>query len=156
MRYQLKIDDKQFAVEIGEIVSGCVQVNVNGRPYSVSLGESAAPTPEAATPRPSPRPALQQAPVVPKVAAVAPKAPTPPPRPVSVSDTGTVAAPIPGLIVKLNVAVGDSVTAGQTVVIMEAMKMENNLTCAVSGTVQEIRVQKGSEVATGDVIMIIA
>jgi biotin carboxyl carrier protein len=67
-----------------------------------------------------------------------------------------VAAPIPGLIVKINVAVGDSVTAGQTVAIMEAMKMENNLTCAVSGTVQEIRVQKGSEVATGDVIMIIA
>ncbi|WP_373499781.1 biotin/lipoyl-containing protein, partial [Desulfococcus sp.] len=92
----------------------------------------------------------------PKAPSAAPKAAVAAPRPVSAVGTGTVAAPIPGLILKINVAVGDTVTAGQTVAIMEAMKMENNLTCAVSGVVQEIRVQKGSEVATGDVIMIIA
>ena len=78
------------------------------------------------------------------------------PKPAAVMGAGTVTAPIPGLILRINVAVGDAVTAGQTVAVMEAMKMENNLTSAVSGTVQEIRVQKGSEVATGDVIMIIA
>jgi biotin carboxyl carrier protein len=69
--------------------------------------------------------------------------------------TEVVVAPIPGLILDIKVAAGDSVSAGQVVAVMEAMKMENNLVSNVSGTVQEIRVQKGAEVSTGDVIMLI-
>ncbi len=56
-------------------------------------------------------------------------------------------------MVKVNV--GDQVKAGQTVAVMEAMKMENEVISTVAGTVKDIRVQKGSELATGDVIMII-
>jgi biotin carboxyl carrier protein len=65
------------------------------------------------------------------------------------------AAPIPGLILDIKVTVGESVVAGQSVATIEAMKMENSLTSTVSGTVKEIRVQKGAQVATGDVVMII-
>ena len=151
MKYQLKIDDKPFTVDIGDIEAGCVQVNVNGRPYMVSIEADQAPVPEAQPMRPSPPPAAQQAAGVPKAQSAAA-----PLKPVSVSGTGALVAPIPGLILKVNVAVGDAVAAGQTVAVMEAMKMENNLTSAVSGVVQDIRVQKGSEVATGDVIMVIA
>lgn len=151
MKYQLKIDDKQFTVDIGEIEAGCIQVNVNGRPYTVSIEEGLAPVPEAQPLRPSPPPAAQPAAGVPKALSAAA-----PLKPVCVSGTGALVAPIPGLILKVNVAVGDAVAAGQTVAVMEAMKMENNLTSAVSGVVQDIRVQKGSEVATGDVIMVIA
>ena len=69
--------------------------------------------------------------------------------------TEVLTAPIPGLVLDIKVAVGDKVSAGQVVAVMEAMKMENNLISSVSGTVQEIRVQKGAEVSTGDVIMLI-
>jgi biotin carboxyl carrier protein len=57
---------------------------------------------------------------------------------------------------EVKVQVGDKVANGQVVAIMEAMKMANNLTAHKDGVVQEIRVQKGSEVSTGDVIMIIS
>ncbi|MBN8549803.1 MAG: biotin/lipoyl-binding protein [Deltaproteobacteria bacterium] len=59
----------------------------------------------------------------------------------------TVTAPMPGIIVQVPVKVGDAVQAGQTVVIMEAMKMENNVTAARSGKVKEILVKTGEEVS---------
>ena len=65
-------------------------------------------------------------------------------------------APIPGLITDVRVKVGDAVQAGQCVAVMEAMKMENQLTAPATGCVQEILVQKGTEVVTGQVIMRIA
>ena len=169
MRYQLSINEQPFAVEISEVAAGYVQVSVNGRPYTVCIGPGEAPAAPAAAPVAPPRrpapvapppqvPAVpRQVPAIPKAPPAAPAAPAAAaPKPAAVVGAGTVTAPIPGLILRINVAVGDAVTAGQTVAVMEAMKMENNLTSAVSGTVQEIRVQKGSEVATGDVIMIIA
>ena len=55
----------------------------------------------------------------------------------------------------VKVKVGDSVTKGQTLATMEAMKMENNIVSTMDGIVQEVRVQKDSEVATDQVIMII-
>jgi biotin carboxyl carrier protein len=64
-------------------------------------------------------------------------------------------APIPGTIIELKVKVGDSVTTGQVVGIMEAMKMENNLVSPMDGAVREIRAEKGADVATGDIVMII-
>jgi biotin carboxyl carrier protein len=67
-----------------------------------------------------------------------------------------VLAPIPGQILDIKIRVGETVQAGQTVATMEAMKMENNIVSNIDGTVQEIRVQKDSEVATGDVIMVVA
>ena len=68
---------------------------------------------------------------------------------------GALLAPLPGVILEIRVKSGDTVAPGQVVAVMEAMKMENNLSVQTAGTVGEIRVQKGSEVATGDVIMII-
>ena len=140
MEYQLKIGGKDFSVRVGEIHSGAVQVSVNGTAYAVSIENrvSRAPQPVAAGPDarvPAPAPAAISRPIA------------------SAADTGAVTAPIPGLIVAILVSVGDSVHAGQIVATMEAMKMENNLTTHVAGTVKEIRVQKGGEVSTGDVIM---
>ena len=68
---------------------------------------------------------------------------------------GAVVAPIPGLILQIKVKVGDAVSAGQVVAIMEAMKMENNISSNISGTVTAIRAGEGSQVTTGDVIMVI-
>jgi biotin carboxyl carrier protein len=60
-----------------------------------------------------------------------------------------------GTIVKVLVAVGDTVDAGQSVLVLEAMKMENHINAEKSGTVQEVRVAEGDTVGTGDVLLVI-
>ncbi len=69
---------------------------------------------------------------------------------------GTITAPMQGTIVKLVVAEGDTVEAGDEILVLEAMKMENHLNTDRAGTVQEIRVGPGDTVGTGDVLVVIA
>jgi len=143
MLYQLKIGGQDFAVEVGSLRAGILQVAVNGTPYEVTVvheGSSSIPRPTSVKPAP--------------YAAPQPTPAAAPPRPqASTAVEGAVLAPIPGLVVAISVKVGDAVLVGQTVAVIEAMKMENNLVSQVDGTVLEILVQKGAEVATGDVIM---
>ena len=160
MIYKIAIQEEQFEVEIGEISDGCAKVTVNGTDYDVTIdnydemniapapvqpvAQVVSQAPAAAPPRPATRapapPAAASAPAQPAAASQSP---------------GSIIAPIPGRIITIKVNVGDSVTAGQNVATMEAMKMENNIVCPSDGTVKEILVQQGSEVATGDVIMVI-
>jgi biotin carboxyl carrier protein len=60
-----------------------------------------------------------------------------------------------GTIVKLMVAVGDTVTAGQPVCVLEAMKMENNILSEIDGTVTDVKVAVGQTVGAGDVVVVI-
>lgn len=64
-----------------------------------------------------------------------------------------VIAPMPGLVVRINVAVGDTVTAGQGVLVMEAMKMENELRASAAATVKSVRVAQGTAVEKGTVLI---
>jgi biotin carboxyl carrier protein len=68
----------------------------------------------------------------------------------------TIKAPLPGKITHVAVAVGDRVERGQTVVVIEAMKMENEFKAAAAGTVAEVRVEAGQAVNPGDVLVLIA
>ena len=70
--------------------------------------------------------------------------------------SGQVTVPMQGTIVKVLVSVGDEVEVGQAVTVLEAMKMENNITSETSGTVAEIKVAPGDSVGAGDVVMVIA
>jgi biotin carboxyl carrier protein len=72
------------------------------------------------------------------------------------SSTATVHAPMPGLVISLPVEPGATVTTGQTVVVLEAMKMENDLSSPISGTIQEIRVTQGQTVDQGEALIIIS
>ena len=63
--------------------------------------------------------------------------------------------PMQGTIVKVLVSVGDTVEVGQAVTVLEAMKMENNITAETGGTVTEIRVKPGDSVGAGDVVVVI-
>ena len=100
------------------------------------------------------------------------KAPVPPAEPIvtAVSQTpetvhsaiplpmtpGTqVKSPLPGTVLKVNVAVGDAVKAGDVLMIVEAMKMENEIAAPADGTVKQIAKEKGASVATGDVLLVI-
>ncbi len=113
------------------------QISVNGIPYDVAveeiIGDQATPT---------------AAPAAPAEKSVAP---------VSASAAvGTkVVAPMPGTIVNVNVAVGDRVKEGQVVMILEAMKMENDIVAVCDGTVSAIKVKKGDAVESNDLLLTI-
>ena len=66
-----------------------------------------------------------------------------------------IEAPIPGTVISVNVKTGDKVNEGDTLLILESMKMENPILTPVSGTVNEIKVSKGQVVKTGDVLAIV-
>ncbi|HET6773035.1 MAG TPA: biotin carboxylase N-terminal domain-containing protein [Acidimicrobiales bacterium] len=73
----------------------------------------------------------------------------------SAAGSGSVAVPMQGTIVKMLVAVGDTVAEGQTVCVLEAMKMENNIAADKAGTVTEVKVEAGQSVGSGDVVVVI-
>jgi biotin carboxyl carrier protein len=158
MIYKIAIKDKKFEVEIGDVVGGEASVTVDGIPYDVvienyaEIGAGLASEPAVA-----PAPARQRPAAAPSPAPRKPAAPTaakPSPSRSGAGD-GVIVAQIPGRIMAVHVSVGDAVKKGQTVAIMEAMKMENNVLATRDGVVKEVNIQKGSEVATGDVMMVI-
>ncbi|MDN5352576.1 MAG: glutaconyl-CoA/methylmalonyl-CoA decarboxylase subunit gamma [Clostridiales bacterium] len=129
-------------------------ITVNGKAYEVEVeevGGSAAPTQvKKAEPTPIAKPAaVKQAP---KAAESKPEVP----KAVEVSHGETaVEAPMPGTVLDVHVSAGDSVTAGQVLLILEAMKMENEIMAPKSGVVRAVLTSKGVSVNTGDVLVII-
>jgi len=77
---------------------------------------------------------------------------------VKAANTGEarVSAPMPGLVIGVPVEMGASITLGQTVVVLEAMRMENDLAAPRAGTIKEIKVSKGQTVNQGDVLVVIS
>lgn len=123
-------------------------ITVNGTPYNVTVEEGAgapvAAAPVAAT-APAPAPAAAPAPAP----AAAPKAAAPQGSAGSVK----VEAPMPGTILDVKVSVGDSVSSGSVLCILEAMKMENEIVAPQDGTVASINVAKSDSVEAGQVII---
>lgn len=120
-------------------------ITVNGTPYNVTVEEgtsSAAPVASAPAPAPAAAPAPQ----------AAPKAPPAPAAAGSVK----VDAPMPGNILDVKVSNGAAVKAGQVLVILEAMKMENEIVAPQDGTVASINVNKGDTVEAGQTIITLA
>jgi biotin carboxyl carrier protein len=149
MGYKLSVGGKKFDVDIGPIVDGHARVSVNNRFYDVAVenfAEVAAGIPPAAA---AEAPAISAKPARSAVSLLNPS------QVAFAAGDDALSAPIPGLILEVKVKVGDMVSAGQIVAVMEAMKMENNLIAQKDGIVRDIRVQKGTEVSTGDIIMII-
>ena len=122
-------------------------VTVNGVAYNVTVEEgTGAPAPAAAPAAPAaPAPAALAAPA-PAAAPAAPAAPAGPAGAVAVN------APMPGNILDVKVKPGDSVKAGDTLLILEAMKMENEISAPQDGTVATIDVRKGDVVDSGTLL----
>ncbi|MEJ2040255.1 MAG: pyruvate carboxylase subunit B [Desulfosarcinaceae bacterium] len=113
-----------------------------------------------AMPAAAPAPAMAVAPAAPAPAAAPAAAPAPAPepaaaKPAAAADGTPMTAPMPGMIVSYAKNVGDSVSQGETVVVLEAMKMENALPAPASGTVKAINFKSGDSVAKGDVLCVI-
>lgn len=143
--YTLTIDEQTFDVTIGSIQGNLAQVTVNQIPYYVKIDGSGQVTPQAMVQAAAPTTGGGFASPVSSSLGVSPSA----------AGSGTVTAPIPGKIILITVKVGDTVAAGQVLAVIEAMKMENNITCPINGTVKEILVAKDADVGTGDLIMVI-
>ena len=109
------------------------RVTVNGTAYEIELEEltGAAPAPAAAAAAPAPSPAAAPA------------------------GGEQVTSPMPGTILSINVAAGDTVKRGQVLMILEAMKMENEIMCPCDGKVASVNTSKGSSVESGTLLCVI-
>ena len=135
-------------------------ITVNGVPYNVTVEEGAGtgiqqPTAmQAAAPAPAPVAVAAPAPVAAPVAV--PVAPAPTKEKSAPTGEGkSIEAPMPGNIFEVNVEVGDVVAVGQTLIVLEAMKMENDIVSPFAGTIIEVNVDRGSVVNAGEVLVII-
>jgi biotin carboxyl carrier protein len=132
--YKVKRQGKEYTVSVADKADGGSTVTIEGHEFEVELVEG-----EARLGPPASTPTIPVA-----VPAIDP------------ASNGSIVAPIPGQVVSILVNVGDSVHAGQVVLKLEAMKMENDITSPISGVVKEIPVSEGSEPGIGQLLMTIA
>lgn len=135
--YKFKINGNEYNVAINSVEGGVADVTVNGASYKVEMENMPAAAPAAAVQQTSAPVQTAQAPV-PATGAGKP-----------------VTSPLPGVIIAVKVNVGDAVKAGQTVAVLEAMKMENDIQAECDGTVTAVKVAKGDSVLEGATIVTI-
>lgn len=158
--------EKSSLVQIPEKSENARTFNVfvEGEYFEVGIDEvGGSPVITYAAPQTAPAAVSAPAPVAPAPAAPAPEsakpaaksAPAPEKEPASAGSGTSVTAPMPGMVIKYEKNVGDSINEGETIVVIEAMKMENALPAPASGVVKAINFGSGDSVAKGDVLAVI-
>lgn len=140
-KLKFNINGKHYEATVAETSHNVAEVELNGKKYTVEVerAESVA-VPHIAAPKPA-----VAAPVA--APAAAPKA---------AAGANSVTAPLPGSVTVVNVKAGDAVKAGQTLIIIEAMKMENEVLAPADGTVTAVHVSGGQAVQQGDALLDLA
>lgn len=134
--FKFKINGKDYNVAVEDSDSNIINVNVNGSDYSVEMEKE-----------------VQKAAPVRKKPVVATPKPVATASPTGGNSAKSVRAPLPGNVLNINVKKGDSVKSGDVVIIMEAMKMENNVIAEQDGVVTDIPVRLGQSVMQNDVLI---
>ena len=139
--YKYTINGNQYEVTIGDIEGTVATVNVNGAEYKVEWEPEAEPE--------------KTKPVLGKPVAEPAASSTPASSTSNVNTNNAVKAPLPGVITSIEVAVGDEVKVGDTLLVLEAMKMANNIEAEKAGKVTAICVQPGQSVMEDDALVVI-
>lgn len=156
-KYNFRINGHDYQVDVNSVEGGIADVTVNGTDYKVELAD-AVPAPAQQAARPAPQATFTAAPAPQATAPAAQTAAQAAQTATASAPQGkgeVVTAPLPGVILDLKVKVGDVVKAGQTVAVLEAMKMENEIEATASGTVTAVNAGKGDSVLEGAAIITI-
>lgn len=138
--YKYRINGNQYSVKVGDIDNNLAKVEVNGVPYKVEFEKNDKPVTIVNKPRPSAAPRTDTGA---KVIA----------KPQVAAGSFQVKAPLPGVVMSIAVKVGDTVKAADTVLMLEAMKMENAIHAGHDGKVASIAVNVGDSVLDGAVLI---
>lgn len=162
-KYNFRINGHDYQVNVNSVEGGIADVTVNGTDYKVELAD-AVPAPAQQAARPAPQAVSTGAPAVtPQATAQATQPAAQAAQTAAQTATASapqdkgevVTAPLPGVILDIKVKVGDVVKAGQTVAVLEAMKMENEIEATANGTVTVVNAGKGDSVLEGAAIITI-
>lgn len=137
--YKYTIDGKEYNVEIGDINENIADITVNGELFKVEM-------------EPEPVEEKKKVVVKPTAAATNDNEDTPS---ANVNTENAIKAPLPGVITEVKVNVGDTVSAGDTVIVLEAMKMANNIEAEKSGKVTAVCVKQGESVMEDTPLVVI-
>ena len=143
-KFKFKINGNQYNAEVLSIEDNIAEVEINGTKYSVEVDKDMQPVKTPKLVRSISVPSTDAHPSVAKTSS--PSAP---------KGGGTIKSPLPGVILELFVKVGDVVKIGQRLLVLEAMKMENNIEADKAGKIVSISKNKGDSVMEGDVIIVI-
>ena len=135
--YKFKINGNEYLVSVKDIDDTNVEANVNGKPFKIEIDKPVKKQNLAVAPT---KPATQTSNVV---------------KPATATNQVTLASPLPGVILEISAKVGDKVKVGQTIMILEAMKMENAVEANADGTIISINVNVGDSVLEGVPLAII-
>ena len=151
--YRYRINGHTYNIEIGSENGGTIEVSVNGKVYTVERQEISTTADMASKSIP-----VQKTSALHKDTAQPASTPNVQPTAHSALDANTAAvtAPLPGTIISIKVKPGDKVTANQTVAVLEAMKMENEIEAGYAGTVSEVKVAERDTVLEGAVLITIS
>lgn len=147
--FSFKINGAEYKCAVEEIEAGLTEVTVNGKKYTVETEKPVAPAPKAA-PAAAPKAAPAPAPAAAAPKAAAPKAAAP------AAAGAQVKSPLPGSVVKVCVNEGQDVKKGDTLLILESMKMENPILAEQDGKVAQVAVAAGQTVMQDDLLVVLA
>ena len=142
--YKFNIHGTEYEGSINSVEDNIADVTVNGTQYEVEIEGKTSKVIKVTKPTPASTSAATTAEVISTAKAAAKK-----------SAGAAVKSPLPGVIVDIKVRQGDRVTAGQHLLVLEAMKMENNIDADRDGIIVELKVNKGDSVLEGDTLLTI-
>ncbi|MDR2424924.1 MAG: biotin/lipoyl-binding protein [Prevotellaceae bacterium] len=143
--FKIKINGNDYNIVVGRVEDNQIDMEVNGQLFPVEMEQAAKPV---RITKPATK-AVETTVSSPKVQISKPVAAAPS------AGKGSVKSPLPGVILEIAVNVGDTVSTGQKLFVLEAMKMENSINSDKDGKVAEIKVQKGDSVLEGADLIVI-
>ena len=159
-KYEYKVKGVDYVVEIQDIEGNIANVTVNGIPFEVEMKQpvkAGKQKVKLSEERRVKSEEFNSSSSAANASSATNESSAPITKPAAAAASGKpVVAPLPGTINEIKVKVGDKVNAGDTVVVLEAMKMQNNIDAETSGTIASINVNKGDAVMEGDTLVTIA